>query len=357
MRLFKRKILKEILPFIFLGLAFVAGLFLIFNSGGKSFEFKKEQNNIVEGENKNTESKTQPEIGNVSPISGIACSDFKRRPVAVMISGDTITRPLAGLSEADLVFEMPVVTDGITRMMAIYVCGNPKEIGSIRSSRHDFIPLAQGIDAIYAHWGGSHFALDKLKEGVIDNIDALPNPYNTYYRKSGLSAPHNGFTSMERLIKTIEKLGYRIEGKFEGYAHKESEVKNSKSGILVINYPGESKIKYQYDPEKNSYLRYRAGSKEIDKNNGQQIEAKNIVILRTEIHQIENEYNSVKVLGSGDAYIFLDGKQIAAIWKKPDAQSKLIFYNKDNGREIEFNRGQIWIEIIQMDQGFNWEVG
>ena len=49
--------------------------------------------------------------------------------------------------------------------------GDVKEIGAIRSSRHDYIALAKGIDSIFIHWGGSHFALDLLKQKIILVLD------------------------------------------------------------------------------------------------------------------------------------------------------------------------------------------
>ena len=104
----------------------------------------------------------QAQPGPKSSVSGLECANADRRPLAVMMAGDPETRPLAGIGQADIVFEMPVTPDGITRFMAVFQCEDPKEIGSIRSAREDFIPLAAGLGAIYAHWGGEKEALEKL---------------------------------------------------------------------------------------------------------------------------------------------------------------------------------------------------
>ncbi len=194
----------------------------------------------------------------ISPLSGLPCENYQRRPLAIMLAGDNVARPLSGLSEADLVFEMPVISGEITRLMAIYVCGEPKEIGSIRSARDDFIPLVLGLDAIYAHWGGSHFAYDILNKKIIDNLDALPNLYDAFYRKSNLAAPHNGFTAIARLMNSARRMGFRLENKFEGYLHENPNDKIQMSntrGILKINYPPPYNVEYRYEPEKNLYFR------------------------------------------------------------------------------------------------------
>ena len=295
-----------------------------------------------------------------SPISGLPCQNYNHRPIAVMLSEDSAARPLSGLTDADLVIEMPVITNTMTRLMAVYVCGQPQEIGSVRSARHDFIPLAMGLDAIFAHWGGSHFALDKLNAKIMDNIDGLPNPYDAFYRKSNVPMPHNGFTSIERLDKAAGQLSFRLDGKFEGYPHFQVDSQQTigaESKNLLINYPYPCNVRYKYQPETNTYLRFRAGQPEMDKLSDKQVEAKNIVIMRAASRQIEGPYyNDVDVEGQGSCQIYQNGKVVECAWQKDkqNQASKLFFYDK-NGQEIKFVPGQIWIEIIEPDQKIVWQ--
>jgi len=332
----------------FLIILIILGAYFIFGSKGKVISI---------GGNGNASPSATPEILR-SPISGLECANAGRRPIAVMVAGDAIARPLSGLSEADLVFNMPVITDSITRMMAVYVCNFPKEIGSVRSTRDDFIPLARGLDAILAHWGGSHFALALLDKGIMNNIDALKNPYNSFFRKSGIAAPHNGFTSYNRLSEAADKLGYRLNGQVNGYLHLEDDVKPAATStkVLDLGFPGSYHVKYTYSPSDNTYWRWRGGTKEIDKNTGQQVGAKNVAIMFAESHQIEGQYNTVAVEGQGQGRIYRNGEEILAIWKK-DAKSqtsKLYFYDSA-GEEIKFMPGQIWVEVVQPNQKVSWQ--
>jgi len=298
----------------------------------------------------------------ISPLSGLACQNYQRRPLAVVLAEDPVARPLSGISEADLVFEMPVITGSITRLIAFYVCDSSKEIGSLRSARHDFIPLAMGLDAILAHWGGSHFALDELNAGVMDNIDALKNPYNAFYQKRGIPQPHNGFTSMERLLNSANKLGYRLENNFEGYpfqkiTNPKSQITNYKQ-ILKIEYSWPYNVEYQYNPDTNSYLRWRAGKPEIDKSNSKQIEAKNIVVMRAFSRQIEGpDYNDLDIEGTGKCQVYQNGTVIPCVWQKDASNpaSKLYFLDKASDKEIPFVPGQTWIQIVEPGQEVSWE--
>jgi len=299
---------------------------------------------------------------NLSPITGLACANYNRRPFAVILAGDEVARPLSGIQSADMVFEMTVIENEMTRLMAVYICGNPLEIGSIRSARHDFIPLAMGLDAIFVHWGGSHFALDKLETGIIDNIDALIYSQSAFWRKSSVLAPHNGFTNIDKLTSQAEKLNYQMESKFEGYKHKplatghllldkKSQQPVSSAQRLVIGYPGLYEVRWDYNPETNIYWRWRGGREEKDYLTNEQVGAKNIIIMRAESRILEDQYNDVNIEGDGTAAFYIDGEEIKGTWAKKGnySSSKLYFYD-DSGNEIQFEPGKIWVEIIEPDK-------
>ena len=326
----------------------VLGVVFILNKSNRTIDIKNQSADLVNITN-----------DKMSPLSGWSCDDYNRRPLAIVLANDPVTRPLSGLSKADLVFEIPVITNSITRIIAVYVCNSPEGIGSLRSARHDFIPLTQGIDAILAHWGGSHFALDKLNNGIMDNIDAMINRYDAFYRKNGMPWPHNGFTSIERLVNSAEKFGYRLENQFEGYSYiQEASNSSAHNKILRIDYSYPYNVSYQYDSETNSYLRYRTNSKEIDKSNNQQIAAKNIVIMRVFSEQIEGpDYNDLNLEGIGECQIYKDGIVLDCLWQKSEKNpySKLKFLDKNTNQEIPFVVGQTWIEIVEPHQNITWE--
>jgi len=348
--------------FIIVFLLTLTGLFLLLSK--KNFieipasSIQQSSKNSIVDNNYLSANQATEEVKHYSSISGLPCTNYNRRPIAVMIANDAATRPLSGLSEADLVVEMQVVTDSVTRLMAVFVCNDPKEIGSVRSARHDFIPLAMGLDAIYAHWGGSHYALNKLNNHIMNNLNALNNPFAAFYRKSTVFAPHNGFTSLDRLLVSAIKSGYRLENQFIGYLHEEKLAEQNLSdgkNILDIGYNGIFRVRWQYDSAINSYFRWRSNTKEIDRNNNKQTEVKNIVVMRAQSRTIEGQYNDVDVEGAGRAEIYNNGRQIEGTWKKDEADSKSKLYFFDtNGQEIKFVPGAIWIEIIEPNKTANW---
>ena len=291
-------------------------------------------------------------------LIGQKCENGGQRPIAVMLAADQKARPLYGISKADLVVEMPVLTDGITRYMALFSCEEPAEIGAMRSARHDFLPFAKSFDAIYAHWGGSYLALDLLNKKVMDNLDALKNPFDAFYRKSGRLAPHNGFTSFPALKNAIEKFGYRNENKAGGYIHiKDEPILNSDQNIFIA-YPDPYNADFYYNRSSNSYFRSRGGQKEIDSENGKQVEVKNLIIIIANSRQINADYNEMEIEGEGNLIIYRNGEAIKGKWKRkkemyagkePSAEDRYIFLN-ENSQEIGMVPGKIWISVVQPNQ-------
>ena len=285
-----------------------------------------------------------------SSITGLDCPGADVRPMAVMLASDPEARPISGISQADMVIEMPVDPTGITRFMAVFQCEKPKEIGSVRSARDDFIPLAAGLETIYAHWGGEHGALEKLNSHIIDNIDAMKYEGTVFYRKAGIRPPHNGFTDLNLLTKKAQDLKYDFKNSFPGYPHQEKEPKKNLSNLtdrININYPGPHAVSWIYESGTNLFSRYRNDSAEIDKDNGQTVKAGVVIVMNTTSKFLKEQYISVNVQGEGVAQIYQNGGIINGKWIKDASQpdSKLYFYD-DSGKEIQFAPGKIWVEIV-----------
>ena len=285
-----------------------------------------------------------------SSIAGLNCDTAQRRPVAVMLESDPIGRPLSGIGQADAVIEMPVTPNGVTRFMAIYQCQTPKEIGAIRSARSDFIPLAAGFQTIYAHWGGEHDALAELDSHVMDDINALLFDGTVFYRKDAIPRPHNGFSNLDLLFGQAKAYGYSTTKDFSGYPHSEDMPAKNISNVatsVTLPYLAPYNVSWIYNEKTNLYSRSRGDTPEIDKNTNQQVTASVVAVLDTTSHILTSgdQYIVVGTTGQGSAHIYQNGIKIDAIWKKDPAQldSKLFFYD-NNGNEIKFVPGQIWIE-------------
>lgn len=313
--------------------------------------------------------------GPVSPISGLPCDNWNRRPIAVMQPGDVPARPDSGFSDADMVIEMPVITATITRLMGIYICGNPDDVGSMRSARHDYVALAKGLDAIFVHWGRSDIQefKDRLDSGIIENINcngdagksANACPDNPCYRKEGMArGVDSGYAKFSKIVQCSKDFGYRMEGKFSGYLHQAEAPLDQRpsGGHLRVAFPGPFAAEYDYDKASNTYLRTWGNVADVDRNNKKRMAPKNVAVLIALSEQIEGQYNNVQVgdpwydtSDSGDAFYYMNGQEIKGTWKKDKSklESKLMFFDQ-SGQEIKFVPGQIWVEFLEPGQALRW---
>ncbi len=311
---------------------------------------------------------------NVSYLSGLPCQDWNRRAIAVMQPADVSARPASGFSDADMVFEMPVITASITRLMGVYVCGNPEDVGSMRSARHDFLSLAEGLDAIFVHWGRSDIQKfkDVLNSKIYDdmncNDDAGKSASQYCYRKTDMArGVDSGYAKFAKLLEGAKAFGYNLQNKFVGYPHQNEAPLDQRpnGGHLRVAFAKPYNVDYDYDKASNSYLRTWGGVADTDRNNGNRIAPKNVVVLIAKSEQlVEGEqYNNVQLgdpwfdtIDTGEAHYYMNGTETTGTWKKDksDAKNKLFFYDQ-SGQEVEFVPGQIWVEILEPGQGLSWK--
>jgi len=299
-------------------------------------------------------------VPTTSGLSGRSCDDPGRRAIGVMLAGDPINRPVSGFASADMVWELPVLVSDVTRLTAVYQCGRPTEIGSVRSARHDYLFLNEGIDAILGHWGGSYHALNRIAAGEFQTINALSNPFNAYYRKNNLPAPYNGFTSYDGLWNALQKLGYRTTTKFAGYPFKDDAPASERgtSGTLSIGWPGAFRVSYEYDPVTNRYQRFWAGVKQVDGKTNEAVSPSVVAIMTATNGPADGPggYNDVGIEGQGALSVYQDGKVITGTWKKNALDKKdPVHFLDAQGKEITFTRGQLWVMAVEPAISVTWE--
>lgn len=283
-----------------------------------------------------------------SPITDELCERPDQRPIAIMLASDPEARPLSGIAQAELVIEIPVAPNGITRMMAVYLCTEPDEIGSIRSAREDFLGLVKGMDALYAHWGGEREALARLDAGELDNIDAMAYEGTVFYRKSNVPRPHNGFTTLEKIRDQAEQLDYSLDWDGSFWPHRQDRPRRSLGsavGGVTISYPYGGRVRWTYDVDDNIWLRSRDGEPERDALDSRTARAGAIITIETESTFLREQYIDVTLSGSGAGTLFQDGMRRDIIWSRSDENAPFRF--RYVSREpVALAPGPVWISVI-----------
>lgn len=290
-------------------------------------------------------------------IDGVAVpvNESNFLPLALVIENLVTVRPQAGLSQANLVYEV-LAEGGITRFLAVYASNEAiKQIGPVRSARHYLVDLAEEYGGIFGHVGGSPQAL-----GILGSDEFMTDlnqfSYAQYfYRDQNIEAPHNLFTTSELMTFALRDLGF-IErvGEYEPYLFKQQLNKKDRPinvAPLTIDWSNDDyAVEWRYDQATNSYKRWNAGVEQMDANTNEQLSARNIVVQRVETTLLETDTGRLDIitLGEGEAVVFQDGTVLVGRWKKANRGDRTKFYINDT-EEVSFNPGTTWIELVPTD--------
>lgn len=283
------------------------------------------------------------------PLDGLpaTAASINRKPLAVMIENLVNIRPQSGLSKANLVVEA-LSEGGITRFMAVFSSHEADRLGPVRSARKHYVAMAAGIDALYAHAGGSIYALQAIKDWGIDDLDEFSYPQG-YERVAGIKAPHNLFTNTDKLRKVKDDSGHsnqEFQFKDDLALGKRPGAQKVTIGFKEIDYD----VAWQYQSASNAYLRYNAGQPHMDALTNTQLTAKNIAVMFTQTSSIPGGglVLDINVMGTGRLILYRDGGVVEGTWEKSAVTSPVRFLGAD-GTELKLNRGQSWLEIVPTD--------
>lgn len=305
-----------------------------------------------------------------------------RRPLMVMIENHQDSRPQSGLSASDVVYEA-VAEGGITRFMAVFFCNASAEdvqIGPVRSARTYYLDFASeyGDKPLYVHVGGANSpgpanALGQIEDydwaGVNDmnqfsigfptfwrDYDRLGHEVATEHTMYSTTAKLWAYAASKRKLSATDAKGVSWDSEFIPYKFKEDEVLAKRPGSASLSFVFWNKyndyaVKWDYDKKTNSYLRINAELPHTDRNNNQQLSAKNVVTLFMNESNANDGYENnahllYKTKGTGTAKVYSDGIATDAKWQKKDRTSRLKLTDANSGEEIKFNRGRIWFEVL-----------
>lgn len=297
-------------------------------------------------------------------------------------------RPQAGLTEAAVVFEA-IAETGITRFAAIFQSPNTSVIGPIRSLRPYYLDWDTPFDCTVVHAGGSDEALAAISAGGQRDLD---EDYTYMWREQGSGRLWNNlFTSPNRLLQFNQQKGYTTSNP-QAFARltpnaaqiiaeetnlcatdPECEPASSLANTINVNFGSylNYNTRYSYNPTTNTYLRsYQNGEAHLvyhcdssldepntasECNDLVQVTPSAIAVMRVqESTMADNYHEQITTIGSGQAYVFQNGKVIEGTWSKPSQKSQIVF--KDNfGNIIEFTPGQLWIAAVPQFGSLDWK--
>lgn len=291
-------------------------------------------------------------------------------PIGVMVENSPDAWPLQGPAKANLVFEAEV-EGGITRFFLVFDASSTvPEIGPVRSARPYFVDWATGLDALYAHVGGSPDALSRIASSAsFRDLNEFWNGW-AFWRSATRAAPHNVMTRLDLLVQAAGKEEY-VPGSFEPWVYidpptstvpetegstGERVLPQLRSGQapesrILVPYQGIFAVEWRYDAETDLYTRYRNESVVRDAD-GTAVTAKNVVVMLTDAQAVDELGRlDLRTTGRGKAIIASAGGARIAEWVRVAGQH--IRFEGIDGSDVAFRRGTTWISVLTSSSAFD----
>lgn len=298
----------------------------------------------------------------VNPLTGegVDRDIGAQRPIAVMINNLKKALPQAGVSQADIIYELPA-EGGVTRMLALFQSvEGVGEIGTVRSARDYYVSLAYGHDAVFLHAGGSPMAYAAIKQWGVTALDCVNGPYEgTLFwrdpvRRKNAGLEHSVLTSGEKiceLLPTYSRVNLEHREGYEeplAFLEKDETASGSPAGRASVKFSASKTGVFTYDPETGLYLVEEFGAPYIDANTGEQVAVKNVLVLFTDVNTIKGDdkgRQSVRTTGTGEGLLLCDGVVQDIKWSKKDNSTPLS-YTDAAGQPLKLGVGRSYINIL-----------
>lgn len=317
-----------------------------------------------------------------------------RRPLGVMIENSKPARPQSGLSSADVIYEA-VAEGGITRFMAVFYCQGSDIVGPVRSARTYYLDWMSeyGLSPLYAHVGGANTtgpadALGQIGQygwEAYNDLNQFSIGFPVFWRDYERLGPdtateHTVYTSTQKIwdfaakkrqltnIEIDDTTGKTIawDQNFVKWSFKNDVALADRPAAMSASfnfsntsasYMDDYLVKWLYDHDSNSYLRFNGNTAFSDMDTGQQILVKNVAILYMSMTIADDGYNEeghgthtlYGTKGSGKAKFLIDGKVVDGTWSKKNRLGRTVFMDS-TGSELKLNRGLTWVEILPIGQ-------
>jgi len=301
--------------------------------------------------------------GTYNYLTGLEVTEEQqaKRPYAIMINNIKAALPQHGTSQADFIFET-LVEGGCTRLLVVFSDVSAiSKIGSIRSARHDYLELADSIDAIFIHCGGSPQAYAALSGRTDTAVDAIyTDAGGSIYRdkdrtNAGYAYEHTLFAKGALLQAYLDSSSKLRQTHGENYTPPfEFVIDGTPAGgfdavKISAKFSTYKTGVFDYDGGTGKYLVSQFGAPMTDGNNGEQLSVTNVIVIKTDINTIKGDNKGrqeVDLRSGGEGYFFCGGKGIEITWEKASSDDQFVLRDKATGEIIKLQQGVTYFNIV-----------
>lgn len=293
-----------------------------------------------------------------APLTGLKYVDsspeaqqLKKPSVACKIdNGSEAPRPQSGLNNTDIVFD-EMVEGGLTRLVAIWHSNQPEAIGPVRSIRPMDPDITSSFGGIVCFSGGQAVFVNMINQApVFVASETTEQGKGTFSRSSERIAPHNVIVNVNKLAADHPELTPPAAQFQYG-----KDVQNSTAALsgeavtkFEVKFPSASAL-WAPNADASKWVRTQDGKPLMDKTDGQQVAAVNIVVIEARIDRsyLDKKYGHIPktvMVDSGKAWVFSAGKFVEATWSKASATAPIALVDL-TGAPVLLAPGNTWVEL------------
>lgn len=278
-----------------------------------------------------------PEVGLPDPTG----ESLTRPALWVKIENTPEARPQTGLDQADVVYEQ-VTEAGITRFITLFNSQIPDVVGPIRSTRAMDSDVVSPLGGVFAYSGGIPQSVNLISHAPVAAVDETA-ARDAMFRDRSKRAPHNLYGHGADLVGLGGGQPAPIPPLFSYLPAGQAFAGDPVSAVRV-DFDAPYAPIYTYDAASRTWPR-SIGFTPFTAESGQQIAPTNVIVQFVPCCLPVPEGGIYITVGSGEAWVFSDGKMVKGTWSRSDTSQVTSFLDA-NGQPIRLNPGRTWVEFV-----------
>lgn len=308
-----------------------------------------------------------PATDGINPYTGLSSSNKAYTPVVMVLDNAEEAYPHWGVSQADIIFQIPNAGSGVTKLLALFGESYPDQAGPVRSGRASMLPVALSFDAAFAFAGPPAGVGGSTNVDLIELLNrwGLSKTHRAYNllnstdfdeRRHDLdsnSASHNLSCHVNAIHENLVEKGVSFAISSFLFADEPRTDGETAVNIRVL-HRGESsdsgsnsasRAVFNYDSTTGQYSRTNSSGLYTDRDTGENVTFANVIVLRIQFGwERGNVFLKDHLVGSGSAEIFQNGRYVRGAWVRTDINGRLILTDAD-GSELKLQRGRSFIIV------------
>jgi len=271
----------------------------------------------------------------------------------VQIENSILARPLAGLQQANFVYEY-LAEGGITRITAIYLTpSGSQRIEPVRSARPVTIRLWHSYHGVLFFSGANIKVLQVIRDQHIPALTEGSDGAAYFVRDPSRRAPHNLYTDGSRIAQGISKYAPRVTYVLPSPAEPAASASPAPAvaNRIVFDQTSFHRVIYTYSAADKAYAYRTALGPLVDQDTGQAIKPVNVIVIQVAHHDAGfTDVNGAPAVdfdlqGTGPADVFTRGHHYKATWDLSNPELPLKIVGAD-GKVMRLPAGLTWLHLV-----------